>query len=179
MVRPKAMQHCRVIIVVVVRGHCLFTDAKERQLSRIDLNNANSCLPIPINSPRHSHFMRIQINLPKSLVQAAPPASTDPPLVQIGGDLVVIEVQGEMTFEGEPGNKVIGLLDLETIASLIFFPFDQVIIRKTHSLLCWLFRKLRNCTSGNIIYYTERWSTYHDRLRSFQELRMLMTQRRH
>jgi chromosome transmission fidelity protein 8 len=61
--------------------------------------------------------MRIQIEIPPSLIKRPAPPASAPPLVQIGGEMVIMELQGDLTFEGEPGGKVIGLLGLERMVS--------------------------------------------------------------
>jgi hypothetical protein len=61
--------------------------------------------------------MRITIEIPTSIIKKPGPSPSDPPLIQIGGDLVIMELQGDLTFEGNPQGKVIGLLGLERMVS--------------------------------------------------------------
>lgn len=62
--------------------------------------------------------MRIQIEIDPSIIKRPLPPTSAPPLVQIGGEMVIMELQGDLTFEGEPGGKVIGLLGLERMVSI-------------------------------------------------------------
>lgn len=48
---------------------------------------------------------------PSSVISASGSASS--PLVQLGGELVIIELQGELSHEGEKENGVIGVLGLD------------------------------------------------------------------
>lgn len=57
--------------------------------------------------------MRIHIQLPTSLIKKSVPGPSESPIVQIGKDLIVIELQGDLTFEGGASGKVIGILGLE------------------------------------------------------------------
>jgi len=57
--------------------------------------------------------MRIHLSLdPKYLVQGAAGPSSGP-LVNIGGDLVLIELQGELNHEGDKDGGVVGILGLD------------------------------------------------------------------
>ncbi|GHJ90245.1 hypothetical protein NliqN6_6647 [Naganishia liquefaciens] len=59
--------------------------------------------------------MRISLTIPTSAIHAPAYAKTDPPLVQLAGtgELVIIELQGELNYEGDPRGKVAGLLSFE------------------------------------------------------------------
>jgi len=58
-------------------------------------------------------IMRIHLSLdPKYLVQGAAGPSSGP-LVNIGGDLVLIELQGELNHEGDKDGGVVGILGLD------------------------------------------------------------------
>lgn len=63
--------------------------------------------------------MRISLTIPTSTIHAPAHAKTDPPLVQLAGtgELVVIELQGELNYEGDPRGKVVGLLGFERMVS--------------------------------------------------------------
>ena len=57
--------------------------------------------------------MRIHLSLdPKHLVQPVAGPSSGP-LVNIGGDLVLVELQGELNHEGEKADGVVGILGLD------------------------------------------------------------------
>jgi hypothetical protein len=61
----------------------------------------------------HIQIMRIHLSLdPKHLVQPAAGPSSGP-LVNIGGDLVLVELQGELNHEGDKANGVVGILGLD------------------------------------------------------------------
>ncbi|KAK8854624.1 hypothetical protein IAR55_003363 [Kwoniella newhampshirensis] len=40
-------------------------------------------------------------------------SSSPPPLVQLGGDLVIVELQGSLTYEGDKSNGVLGVIGLD------------------------------------------------------------------
>jgi len=62
--------------------------------------------------------MRIHISFPASLLKDGPAASNiDPPMAKIGGDLVLLELQGELDCEGDASGQVIGVLGLERMVS--------------------------------------------------------------
>lgn len=57
--------------------------------------------------------MRIYIPLSPSLLTDDPAKRcADPLMVKIGGDLVLIELQGELACEGDGAGQVIGILGL-------------------------------------------------------------------
>jgi hypothetical protein len=63
---------------------------------------------------RHRFEMRIHLPLPASLFNAsAKPKSDAPPIVQLGGELVLMELQGEIQVEGERAGGVVGVLGFE------------------------------------------------------------------
>ncbi len=63
--------------------------------------------------------MRIHIPFPASLLKdGAASSPVDPPIVKIGGDLVLLELQGELDCEGDRSGQVIGVLGLERLVSL-------------------------------------------------------------
>ncbi|KAJ9103247.1 hypothetical protein QFC21_002670 [Naganishia friedmannii] len=57
--------------------------------------------------------MRISITIPTASVRQPP--SSAPPLVQLGakGELLLLELQGELGYEGDPRGRVVGILDFE------------------------------------------------------------------
>lgn len=55
----------------------------------------------------------MRINLPLHPHHFAKPPTGGGPLAEIGGELVVIELQGELGWEGERANGVVGVLGLE------------------------------------------------------------------
>lgn len=94
--------------------------------------------------------MRISLTIPTSTIHAPAHAKTDPPLVQLAGtgELVVIELQGELNYEGDPRGKVVGLLGFEKMVSVDF---------STLLLGILTFRRTnRHCTSANTIYSMAR-----------------------
>lgn len=57
--------------------------------------------------------MRIHLSLdPNHLAQPVAGPSSGP-LVNVGGDLVLIELQGELNHEGEKADGVVGILGLD------------------------------------------------------------------
>lgn len=86
--------------------------------------------------------MRITLTIPTSATQAPPQRKTDPPLVQLAGtgERVLIELQGELGYEGDPCGRVVGLLSFERMVSLPFFPFASVVLPlfgQAGSGRCW------------------------------------------
>jgi hypothetical protein len=65
--------------------------------------------------------MRITLTIPTNATQAPPQRKTDPPLVQLAGtgERVLIELQGELGYEGDPCGRVVGLLSFERMVSLL------------------------------------------------------------
>lgn len=62
--------------------------------------------------------MRIHLSLdPKHLVQGVAGPSSGP-LVNIGGDLVLVELQGELNHEGDKEGGVVGILGLDRPVSI-------------------------------------------------------------
>lgn len=61
--------------------------------------------------------MRISITIPTAAV--CQPPSNAPPLVQLGakGELLLLELQGELGYEGDPRGRVVGILDFERMVS--------------------------------------------------------------
>lgn len=59
--------------------------------------------------------MRIHLELkPELFAQPQPVAGpSSSPLMQIGGDLVLIELQGELSWEGDKSDAVVGVLGLD------------------------------------------------------------------
>jgi hypothetical protein len=63
--------------------------------------------------------MRIHLSLdPKHLVQGVAGPSSGP-LVNIGGDLVLVELQGELNHEGDKEGGVVGILGLDRPVSVL------------------------------------------------------------
>ncbi|KAJ9119097.1 hypothetical protein QFC22_003588 [Naganishia vaughanmartiniae] len=62
--------------------------------------------------------MRISITIPTASVRPSP--SSAPPLVQLGakGELLLLELQGELGYEGDPRGRVVGILDFERMTTL-------------------------------------------------------------
>nr|KIR49442.1 hypothetical protein I312_01597 [Cryptococcus bacillisporus CA1280] len=58
--------------------------------------------------------MRIRLPLDPAQFRITPTNASSPPLVQLGGDLVLVELQGELTWEGEKSNGAIGVIGLDT-----------------------------------------------------------------
>lgn len=63
--------------------------------------------------------MRIHLSLEPKHFQSTPSG----PLAKIGGDLVLIELQGRIEVEGDTANSVIGVLGLDRPVSLLTFRF--------------------------------------------------------
>jgi hypothetical protein len=65
--------------------------------------------------------MRITLTIPTNATQAPQQRKTDPPLVQLAGtgERVLIELQGELGYEGDPCGRVVGLLSFERMVSLL------------------------------------------------------------
>ncbi|KAI5451690.1 hypothetical protein NCC49_001339 [Naganishia albida] len=59
--------------------------------------------------------MRITLTIPTAAIKAPSTSKTDPPLVQLAGtgERVLIELQGELGYEGDPCGRVVGLLGFE------------------------------------------------------------------
>ncbi|WWD02195.1 hypothetical protein V865_000233 [Kwoniella europaea PYCC6329] len=61
----------------------------------------------------------MRIHLPLHASQFDPPASSpsssssSSPLIQLGGDLVLVELQGELSYEGDKSDGVIGVIGLD------------------------------------------------------------------
>ncbi|OCF75818.1 hypothetical protein I204_03113 [Kwoniella mangroviensis CBS 8886] len=60
----------------------------------------------------------MRIHLPLHPAQFDPPASSSSsssssPLIQLGGDLVLVELQGELSYEGDKSDGVIGVIGLD------------------------------------------------------------------
>ncbi|OXG14725.1 chromosome transmission fidelity protein 8 [Cryptococcus neoformans Tu401-1] len=58
--------------------------------------------------------MRIHLPLDPIHFNVTPTSASSPPLVQLGGNLVLVELQGELAWEGEKSNGVIGVIGLDT-----------------------------------------------------------------
>jgi hypothetical protein len=68
--------------------------------------------------------MRIHLSLdPKHLVQGVAGPSSGP-LVNIGGDLVLVELQGELNHEGDKEGGVVGILGLDRPVSILLSSRD-------------------------------------------------------
>lgn len=64
--------------------------------------------------------MRIHLPLEPSFFSSQAVAGpSSGPLVQLGGDLVLIELQGELGWEGDKANGVVGVLGLDRPVSYI------------------------------------------------------------
>ena len=58
--------------------------------------------------------MRIHLTLEPSLFdKPAANGSTSSPLAQLGGEIVLIELQGELNWEGDKAGGVVGVLGLD------------------------------------------------------------------
>ena len=58
--------------------------------------------------------MRIHLPLhPRHVEQAAAAGPSQPPVYQLGGELVIIELQGELHWDGDKSNGVVGVLGLD------------------------------------------------------------------
>ena len=62
--------------------------------------------------------MRINLTLEPSLFSdtakpVAGPSSSSSPLAQLGGEIVLIELQGELGWEGDKSNGVVGVIGLD------------------------------------------------------------------
>lgn len=61
--------------------------------------------------------MRIQLTLEPSLfakpVAAAAAGPSSSPLAQLGGEIVLIELQGELNWQGEKAGGVVGVIGLD------------------------------------------------------------------
>ena len=93
--------------------------------------------------------MRISLTIPTSAIHAPAYTKTDPPLVQLAGtgELVIIELQGELNYEGDPRGKVAGLLSFERMVSAFSHtPCRKLTLRRTNRL----------CISANTISFTAR-----------------------
>jgi len=100
--------------------------------------------------------MRIHLSLdPKHLVQgvAGPFAG---PLVNIGGDLVLVELQGELNHEGDKEGGVVGILGLDRPVSIPHTWHDLADVRIN-----------RRSTWVNIIYSTAKWQISLNHMLSF------------
>lgn len=63
--------------------------------------------------------MRIHLPLPASFFDASSKTKKDaPPIVQLGGELVLMELQGEIQVEGERAGGVVGVLGFERPVSI-------------------------------------------------------------
>lgn len=58
--------------------------------------------------------MRIHLPLDPIQFNVTPTNASSPPLAQLGGNLVLVELQGGLTWEGEKSNGVVGVLGLDT-----------------------------------------------------------------
>ncbi|WVO14481.1 hypothetical protein L204_102116 [Cryptococcus depauperatus] len=57
--------------------------------------------------------MRIHLPLYPHQFQKNPSNSSSPPLIQLGGDIVLVELQGELTWEGDKSEGVVGVIGLD------------------------------------------------------------------
>ncbi|WVQ72093.1 hypothetical protein IAR50_001638 [Cryptococcus sp. DSM 104548] len=57
--------------------------------------------------------MRIHLPLHPSQFKQPTTSPSDSPLVQLGGDLVLVELQGELSWEGEKAGGVVGVIGLD------------------------------------------------------------------
>ena len=58
--------------------------------------------------------MRIHLTLePSLLAKSAPAGPSSSPMAQLGGEIVLIELQGELNWEGEKAGGVVGVLGLD------------------------------------------------------------------
>ena len=57
--------------------------------------------------------MRIQLSLDPALLKAPVAGPSNLPIAQIGGELVLIELQGELSGEGDKSDGVVGVLALD------------------------------------------------------------------
>lgn len=58
--------------------------------------------------------MRIHLPLDPIQFNVTPTNASSPPLAQLGGNLVLVELQGGLTWEGEKSNGVVGVIGLDT-----------------------------------------------------------------
>lgn len=117
--------------------------------------------------------MRIHLSLdPGHLAQPVAGPSSGP-LVNIGGDLVLIELQGELNHEGDNANGVVGILGLDRPVSRASSgpnPCIEVYIpRCMHNMLIDG-RTNQLYISVNIIYYMARSLRWRNRMLSFDGL---------
>ncbi|WWC90547.1 uncharacterized protein L201_005483 [Kwoniella dendrophila CBS 6074] len=57
--------------------------------------------------------MRIHLQIHPSQFESQASSSSLSPLIQLGGDLVLVELQGELSYEGEKSDGVVGLIGLD------------------------------------------------------------------
>lgn len=93
------------------------------------------------------------------------------PLAKIGGDLVLIELQGRIEVEGDTANSVIGVLGLDRpvstshrhsalrleLSGLVRGRLEHSGPQLCHQRLLADFRTTRLCTSGSTTSCTARW----------------------
>jgi hypothetical protein len=74
--------------------------------------------------------MRITLTIPTTATQAPPTSKSDPPLVQLAGtgERMLIELQGELGYEGDPCGRVVGLLSFEKMVSAVPLPLDGTVL---------------------------------------------------
>lgn len=102
--------------------------------------------------------MRIHLSLdPKHLVQGVAGPSSGP-LVNIGGDLVLVELQGELNHEGDKEGGVVGILGLDRPVSILPTLQEVADIRTN-----------RHSTWANIIYSMAKWQISLNHMQSFAE----------
>lgn len=71
--------------------------------------------------PINAYLMRIHLNLEPSLF--GPQAVAGPssgPLAQLGGEVVLIELQGELGWEGDKDGGVVGVIGLDRPVCLAY-----------------------------------------------------------
>lgn len=94
--------------------------------------------------------MRIHLSLDPSHLAQPVAGPSSGPLVNIGGDLVLIELQGELSNEGEKAGGVVGILGLDRPVSNL--PQTRIGATKLTDR-----RTSRPYISVNIIYYMAKW----------------------
>lgn len=92
-------------------GHVSRQSRRDASTTRTQLSSAFLVDNKPLNSLTQT--MRIHLPLHPQHFVTADAGPSAPPLARIGGELVVVELQGELAWEGNKEGGVIGVLGLD------------------------------------------------------------------
>lgn len=101
--------------------------------------------------------MRIHLPLdPHHFLPQPTAGPSSSPLVSIGGNLVLIELQGELSWEGDKHNGVVGVLGFDRPVSYLRLQSATFLSLKADAAL-WLCRTSPLFTSDSITFFMARY----------------------